>query len=514
MDLGEHIKQHSALGASLGGKTKTAGVGGEHSTINAAIASFGSRYIARTNYLGAAIASISATFTNGSATVTTAGTFEISVNATGGLGVMLNDFLAPGGRRYRVKFRNSATSIVLWENFVGTTGAYTVSYERISHALVMMLPGEAPEFVTMVPGVHVQGLNRDACLFGFDRPFAPVGSLLGDNSLANITIGPVFSFLAIDNLISDLVEYAGSTFTYDNILFRVMNEGNSHSGGGFHLSTLPGGTIYLKNSDVLLGDQPFDIISIGDATRRSRVEITNTNIIQVPGHQSGGVSGGFIVYGFTDSFNATDYHDFYFSDVNINFPDMLRNPVTAGTFGAIQATGVNNTWELNNVTSVVTNSNASAAATERAGCVQVTAGIVRINGCNLKAGGSNTAGASGIALDVSGGTVYLENTTLEGNQFAIRQTGGTVYVGKGVTLNGPVSGTLLSEIRGVATLVAGTVTISTTKVHTASRIKLCHQTTGGTVGVLTLGTVINNTSFVINSSNVLDTSVVLWELEH
>jgi hypothetical protein len=143
----------------------------------------------------------------------------------------------------------------------------------------------------------------------------------------------------------------------------------------------------------------------------------------------------------------------------------------------------------------------------------VAGGIVRIKGCDLRAGGTNTAGASGIALDVSGGTVYIENSTLEGNQFSIRQTGGTIYIGKGVTLIGPVSGTLSSQVRGVITLNGTTpVTVTTSMVHTASRIKLSRQVAAGTMGHFGIGTITNNTSFTI-VGQASDTSAVMWELE-
>ncbi len=63
---------------------------------------------------------------------------------------------------------------------------------------------------------------------------------------------------------------------------------------------------------------------------------------------------------------------------------------------------------------------------------------------------------------------------------------------------------------GVATLVAGTVTVSTTAIATGDRVILIPQTAGGVQGELSLGTLTNGTSFVINSSNVADTSTVLW----
>lgn len=65
---------------------------------------------------------------------------------------------------------------------------------------------------------------------------------------------------------------------------------------------------------------------------------------------------------------------------------------------------------------------------------------------------------------------------------------------------------------GTATLVGGTVTVSTTAVATGSTIFLTCNTPGGTQGFLSAPTasIVNATSFVINSSSGTDTSTVNW----
>jgi hypothetical protein len=63
---------------------------------------------------------------------------------------------------------------------------------------------------------------------------------------------------------------------------------------------------------------------------------------------------------------------------------------------------------------------------------------------------------------------------------------------------------------GVATLVAGTVTVSTTAVTATSRIYLTVQTVGGTQGFLAIANVVAATSFDINSTDIADTSTVAW----
>lgn len=63
---------------------------------------------------------------------------------------------------------------------------------------------------------------------------------------------------------------------------------------------------------------------------------------------------------------------------------------------------------------------------------------------------------------------------------------------------------------GVATLVAGTVTVSNTKVQANSRIFLSGQNSSGTHGELTVSARTAGTSFVITSSNAADTRQVAW----
>lgn len=63
---------------------------------------------------------------------------------------------------------------------------------------------------------------------------------------------------------------------------------------------------------------------------------------------------------------------------------------------------------------------------------------------------------------------------------------------------------------GQATLVAGTVTVSNTRVAANSRIFLSRHTAGGTLGHLSIGSISGATNFVINSSSATDTSVINW----
>lgn len=63
---------------------------------------------------------------------------------------------------------------------------------------------------------------------------------------------------------------------------------------------------------------------------------------------------------------------------------------------------------------------------------------------------------------------------------------------------------------GNAVLVAGTVTVSNVNANSANEFLLTAKVVGGTQGILSVGTVTANVSFVINSSNAADTSTVSW----
>ena len=67
---------------------------------------------------------------------------------------------------------------------------------------------------------------------------------------------------------------------------------------------------------------------------------------------------------------------------------------------------------------------------------------------------------------------------------------------------------------GVASLVGGTVTVNTIEIRTGDRVTLVRQTAGGALGEISLGTITNAASFVINSGNAADTSTVFWRIEH
>lgn len=67
-----------------------------------------------------------------------------------------------------------------------------------------------------------------------------------------------------------------------------------------------------------------------------------------------------------------------------------------------------------------------------------------------------------------------------------------------------------NAISGLATLVAGTVTVNTTAVTANSRIQLTHQNNAGVPGFVSVTARVAGTSFTITSSNAGDTSDIAW----
>jgi len=76
--------------------------------------------------------------------------------------------------------------------------------------------------------------------------------------------------------------------------------------------------------------------------------------------------------------------------------------------------------------------------------------------------------------------------------------------GNGILIKEGVNATM-----GTATLVAGTIVVSTTKALTTSRIFFQVKTAGGVSGFLSY-TIVNGTSFTVTSSSVTDTSTFSW----
>lgn len=137
---------------------------------------------------------------------------------------------------------------------------------------------------------------------------------------------------------------------------------------------------------------------------------------------------------------------------------------------------------------------AANAVVTTLGTVTNASGIPLTNTTNLYVEVPSGAGTNNYSAYINGRTAINGNLSLStaGNKLSIA-----------IGTNASV---------GTATLTAGTVTVSTTAVTSSSKIFLTVATTGAltNIGTPTVGTIVNGTSFVINSSNILDTSNINW----
>lgn len=116
-----------------------------------------------------------------------------------------------------------------------------------------------------------------------------------------------------------------------------------------------------------------------------------------------------------------------------------------------------------------------------------------------------TLGQLALSGNTSGGITIQPSAAAGSSVYKIQDAGGNSNFVTEIGSGGAAT-------CGKATLTSGTVTVSTTSVKTGSIIMLTDVTTGAltNVGSLTVGTIVDGTSFVINSTNVLDGSSCYW----
>lgn len=148
----------------------------------------------------------------------------------------------------------------------------------------------------------------------------------------------------------------------------------------------------------------------------------------------------------------------------------------------------------------------------------------RINSSGNISGASSWQLNSGVEVISSTGSPESSRTAALGSVF-MRSDGNALTslyakgAGAGNTGWGaitiPRSGGTADTV-GTATLVGGTVTVSTTVVAAGTRIFVSANTPGGVSGILSapIASIVAGTSFVINSSSAADTSTVNWSLSN
>lgn len=122
--------------------------------------------------------------------------------------------------------------------------------------------------------------------------------------------------------------------------------------------------------------------------------------------------------------------------------------------------------------------------------------------------------------DITGATHLLAGLTVDGfTALAAAQTSGNLTIfGSALVLGVAGTGLQIKEganaCSGAATLVAGTVTVPTTKVTANSRVQLTIQSLGTVTAPKAIGVTARaaGASFTITSADATDTSLVGWTI--
>lgn len=200
----------------------------------------------------------------------------------------------------------------------------------------------------------------------------------------------------------------------------------------------------------------------------------------------GNVCTGQMTHGITATTGSTtSYTDLVFADNTCVAPAAATNWLGIRGNGAMEIS--NNTVDF----SLASGGNGIYVTGTSTGV------IVRRNKVNSGSNSNTLVVAAGAT-----GTVVRDNVlnkVLSDSGTATQRSGNAMSAG---------------ALTGKAVLVAGTVTVSTVEVLTGDTILLTHVLVGGTIGIPSVGTIVNATSFVINSSNAADTGTVYWEIRH
>lgn len=204
---------------------------------------------------------------------------------------------------------------------------------------------------------------------------------------------------------------------------------------------------------------------------------------------------GSVLFAGSSGAPTQDNSNFFFDDTN-NRLAVGTNDTTGGTNAAINA-----------VSTTTTAIKFQGNSTGVKGVLYSDASLIGL---------IDTTGNNGLIVTPGSNSLDLR-TTSSTPRLTVSGSAGDVTVNTGdLTVNTAGKGLKLKEgsnaRMGVATLVAGTVTVSNTSVTANTRILTARQGLSGTPGGISIGTVTPGTSFVINSSNATDASVILWVL--
>jgi hypothetical protein len=258
-------------------------------------------------------------------------------------------------------------------------------------------------------------------------------------------------------------------------------------------STTP---VIIQNSGITPGTNytignNSNLITIGGSTGGVVVSSSNTTGINIHNTFNSATATQGIVFGNATSFTQTSGIRNYL-DVNYSFAPTSG---TAINNGLVFSGTLNQTGGANGIVrDIYLNRTVTAVSAYRG--IEIAYSNANSKGI-YQTGASTTnnfVGATGFGAT----TTPTDKLEVTGN-LALLTAGNKIKIATGSNAS-----------IGTSTLIAGTVTVSTTAVTSSSKIFLTCAVTGGTLGFLSVGTITNGTSFVINSSSVLDTSQINW----
>lgn len=294
---------------------------------------------------------------------------------------------------------------------------------------------------------------------------------------------------------------------YDNITnkFRAYENGvavNLISGGGggdmilANTQTVTGGKTFLANAFLLRNPaNTFSYTINGAAIVANRT----LNLPLIGGTETlissgSSMTANYIPYG-AGNHSLSNSANFQYLTTTANGYSLNGNSVFVGNIPlAYTAGGSSNgiTTNAYNIGMNVFGPSGTSVNNTPTGSLFLSGGIAYQDAGN--GNGSNITIAGGLGA----GTGVTGNIVLDNNNDNIG-TGGKIVIKEHT-----------SALAGVATLVAGTVTVNTALVGANTRILYSVQTAGGTQGFLRIASRVNGTSFTITSTSATETSTIYW----
>lgn len=343
---------------------------------------------------------------------------------------------------------------------------------------------------TSIPTITVSAKGLVTAASG-NVVIAPAGTLTGATLASGVTASSLTSVgtlanLTVTNPITGSVTGNAATVTTNaNLTGAVTSVGNATSLGSFTSAQLAtaltdetgsGANVFASGPTLALN------VTVGATTGAANQVLINTNLNGGLYITSSNSSGAAITMQATAGSGRAIQ---FYSSQNGNFGvyDALKGCTPFRIFGgSTQTAGALITTSANSVFGFTSDGAFADSGNPDTSMTRISAGVV----------GFGTGAAASVAADVQAGNIKC------------MAAGKGFYVKEGT-----------NACMGIATLVGGTVTVSTTKVTANSRIFLTRQTTAGTLGSSVDVTARNaGTDFTITSNgSVLDTSTVAWEIK-